>query len=160
MSSTIRVLILCTGNSARSQMAEGLLRHLGQGRFEVESAGTHPTQVKPEAIQVMKEIGIDISSQRSKSVDEFRGAEFDYVITVCDNANESCPVFPGAPQRLHWGLPDPAAVSDPSKRLDAFREVRDALRVELDLFAVSHQGSGIRDQGSGEVPGFRGSEVR
>ena len=136
MSSKTRVLILCTGNSARSQMAEGLLRHLGAGRFEVESAGTHPTQVKPEAIQVMREIGIDISSQRSKSVDEFRGADFDYVITVCDHANESCPVFPGAPKRIHWDLPDPAAVGDPAERLEAFRHVRDVLRMDLERFAA------------------------
>jgi arsenate reductase (thioredoxin) len=138
MDAKVRVLILCTGNSARSQMAEGLLRHLGHG-FEVESAGTHPTQVKPEAIQVMQEIGIDIGSQRSKSVDEFRGAHFDYVITVCDSANESCPIFPGAPQRLHWSLPDPAAVSDPEERLETFRRVRDALRAKLDHFVASHQ---------------------
>jgi len=135
MDAKVRVLILCTGNSARSQMAEGLLRHIGAGRFEVASAGTHPTPVKAEAIQVMKEIGIDVSSQRSKSVDEFHGAEFDYVITVCDNANESCPIFTGAPQRIHWSLSDPAAVADPAERLDAFRQVRDVLRVKLDLFA-------------------------
>ena len=93
-----RSLILCTGNSARSQMAEGLLRHEAGDLFEVSSAGMKPTQVRPEAIAVMNEIGIDISGHRSKSVDEFTGQEFDYVITVCDNANESCPVFPGNTQ--------------------------------------------------------------
>ena len=90
-----RVLILCTGNSARSQMAEGLLRHDAGDRFEVFSAGTKPSQVRPEAIAVMRELGIDISGHRSKSVDEFAGQPFDYVLTVCDNAKESCPIFPG-----------------------------------------------------------------
>src|SRR5215475_15223633 len=90
-----RVLILCTGNSARSQMAEGILRNDGSVTFEVYSAGVKASAVRPEAIQAMREIGIDISGHRSKSVDEFAGQEFDYVITVCDNANESCPVFPG-----------------------------------------------------------------
>ena len=90
-----RVLILCTGNSARSQMAEGLLRHDAGDRFEVFSAGTKPSHVRPEAIAVMRELGIDISGHRSKSVDEFAGQSFDYVLTVCDNAKESCPIFPG-----------------------------------------------------------------
>src|SRR5882762_7856961 len=96
-----RVLILCTGNSARSQMAEGLLRYDAGNRFEVESAGTKPGHVRPEAIAVMKELGIDISGHRSKSVDEFAGAKFDYVLTVCDNAKESCPIYPGHTKRLH-----------------------------------------------------------
>src|SRR5688500_7740371 len=108
MNNKKRVLILCTGNSARSQMAEGLLRHMGGGNFEVESAGVEPSQVRPLAIEAMKEIGIDISGHRSKSVDEFIGQEFDYVITVCDNANESCPTFPGNTQRIHWSFDDPA----------------------------------------------------
>ncbi|HEX9960364.1 MAG TPA: arsenate reductase ArsC, partial [Pyrinomonadaceae bacterium] len=90
-----RVLILCTGNSARSQMAEGLLRELGEGKFEVESAGVAPSSVRREAVKAMGEIGIDISSHRSKSADEFIGQQFDYIITVCDNAKETCPVFPG-----------------------------------------------------------------
>src|SRR3974377_50314 len=97
-----RILVLCTGNSARSQMAEGLLRHEAGDRFEVYSAGTKPSLVRPEAIAVMSEIGVDISGHRSKPVDEFAGQELDYVITVCDNAKESCPVFPGATKRLHW----------------------------------------------------------
>jgi arsenate reductase len=104
-----RVLILCTGNSARSQMAEGLLRHEAGDRFEVFSAGTHPTIVRPEAVAVMNELGIDISHHWSKRVDEFAGEHFDYVITVCDAANEACPVFPGNTRRLHWSFEDPAA---------------------------------------------------
>src|ERR1700756_689344 len=99
-----RVLILCTGNSARSQMAEGLLRHDGGDRFEVYSAGVAPTRVRPEAMEDMREVGIDISAYRSKSVDEFTNQEFDYVITVCDNANENCPVFPSNTKRIHWSL--------------------------------------------------------
>ncbi len=124
-----RVLILCTGNSARSQMAEGLLRHDAGDRFDVESAGVNPTQVRPEAIEAMSEIGIDISGQRSKSVDEFLDQEFDYVITVCDNANEKCPVFPGKTQRLHWSFTDPAAAAgDTAERMAVFRRVRDEIR--------------------------------
>jgi arsenate reductase len=103
-----RVLILCTGNSARSQMAEGLLSHGAADRFEVESAGTKPGYVRAEAITVMKEFGIDISAHRSKHVDEFKGQTFDYVLTVCDNANESCPVFPGRAKRIHKAFQDPA----------------------------------------------------
>src|SRR5437870_4526948 len=99
MSRKIRVLILCTGNSARSQIAEGLLRQLAGKRFEVASAGISPSAVRPEAIEVMREIGIDISSHRSKPIDEVLGQEFDYVITVCDNANEQCPTFPGKTKR-------------------------------------------------------------
>jgi arsenate reductase (thioredoxin) len=129
MSEPKRVLILCTGNSARSQMAEGLLRHDGGPAFEVFSAGTKPSQVRPEAIEAMKEVGIDISSHRSKSVDEFAGQEFDYVVTVCDNAKESCPVFPGKTERIHWSFEDPAAVDgDWETRLAAFRRIRDEIR--------------------------------
>jgi arsenate reductase len=105
-----RVLILCTGNSARSQMAEGLLRNDAGERFEVESAGTKPGHVRPEAIAVMKEIGIDISKHRSKSVDEFAAESFDYVLTVCDSARETCPVFPGHGSRIHHSFDDPAAL--------------------------------------------------
>ncbi len=132
MSNKKRVLILCTGNSARSQMAEGLLRHDAGDRFEVASAGVAPAQVRPEAIEVMREIGIDISHHRSKSVDEFTGQEFDYVITVCDNANEQCPIFPGKTQRIHWSFEDPASVQgDEQARLAVFRRVRDEIRVRL-----------------------------
>src|SRR5947199_10859368 len=116
-----RVLILCTGNSARSQMAEGLLRHEAGDRFDVESAGTKPGRVRPEAIAVMKEIGIDISKHRSKSVDEFAGKNFDYVLTVCDNAKETCPVYPGHTNRIHHRFEDPAAVEgSEEERLRAF----------------------------------------
>jgi arsenate reductase len=130
-----RVLILCTGNSARSQMAEGLLRHDAGDRFEVESAGTKPSQVRPEAIAVMKELGIDISGHRSKSVDEFAGEKFDYVLTVCDNARETCPIFPGHANRLHQNFADPAAVEGSEEtRFGAFRRVRDELRAYLRNF--------------------------
>ena len=123
-----RVLILCTGNSARSPMAEGLLQEMGGGKFEVESAGMHPSRVRPEAIAVMRELGIDISGHRSKSVDEFAGQEFAYVITVCDNAQESCPVFPAEIERIHWSFDDPAAVEgSEEERLAAFRRVRDQI---------------------------------
>src|SRR5882724_1322929 len=126
MTAKKRVLILCTGNSARSQMAEGLLRHDAGDRFEVESAGTKPGRVRPEAIQVMREIGINISGHRSKSVDEFAAQIFDYVLTVCDHAQESCPIYPGHSNRLHHNFQDPAAVDGAEEqRLAAFRKVRD-----------------------------------
>ena len=132
----MRVLILCTGNSARSQMAEGLRRHDGGAAFEVVSAGTKPSHVRPEAIAAMHEIGIDISGHRSKSVDEFAGQGFDYVITVCDNAKENCPIFPSATKRIHWSLDDPAAVQgSEEQRLAEFRRVRDQLRSLLRQFA-------------------------
>lgn len=124
-----RVLILCTGNSARSQIAEGLLRHDSGDRFEVESAGTKPGRVRPEAIAVMSELGIDISGHRSKSVDEFAGQSFDHVLTVCDNAKETCPIHSGHTNRLHHNFEDPAAVEgSEEERLAAFRKVRDQIR--------------------------------
>ena len=127
-----RVLILCTGNSARSQMAEGLLRHDAGDRFEVESAGTKPSHVRPEAIAVMRELGIDISGHRSKSVDEFTGQQFDYVLTVCDNAKESCPIFPGKTVTIHHNFEDPAALQgSEEERLAVFRRVRDEMRQYL-----------------------------
>jgi len=130
-----KILILCTGNSARSQMAEGLLRHDAGDRFTVESAGTKPGLVRPEAIAVMREIGIDIASHRSKHVEEFAGQDFDYVLTVCDNAKESCPVFFGKATRLHHSFQDPAAVEGSEQhRLAAFRQVRDELRSYLRSF--------------------------
>ena len=124
-----RVLFLCTHNSARSQMAEGLLRSIGGERFEVHSAGTEATLVRPEAIRVMGEIGVDISGQTSKALGPLLGEPFDWVITVCDQAKESCPVFPGARATAHWSIDDPAAVagSEP-QRLAAFRAARDELR--------------------------------
>ena len=130
MSERKRVLILCTGNSARSQMAEGLLRHLADDRFEVFSAGVLPTQVRPEAIKAMREIGIDISKHRSKSVDEFTGERFDYVITVCDNAREHCPIFPGDAKLIHWSFDDPAVTGDET----VFRRVRDEIKERLREF--------------------------
>lgn len=133
-----RVLILCTGNSARSQMAEGLLRESGGDKFEVESAGVISSFVRPQAIEAMKEIGIDISAHRSKSVDEFAGQDFDFVITVCDNAKESCPVFPGKVQRIHWSFDDPAeAEGSEEEKLAVFRLVRDKLEAKLREFSKS-----------------------
>jgi arsenate reductase (thioredoxin) len=130
-----RILILCTGNSARSQMAEGLLRHDAGDRFEVFSAGTKPSQVRPEAIAAMRQLGIDISRHRSKSVNEFSDQYFDYVLTVCDNAKESCPVFPGRAERLHWSFQDPAAAKgSESERLSAFRKIRDEIRARIGSF--------------------------
>jgi arsenate reductase (thioredoxin) len=136
MSGKRRVLILCTGNSARSQMAEGLLRHDAGARFEVESAGTRPSAVRPEAIAAMRELGIDISAHRSKSVEVFAGQRFDDVLTVCDHARETCPVFFGAARRLHHSFEDPAALDgSEAERLAAFRRVRDELRAWLREFA-------------------------
>ena len=131
------ILILCTGNSARSQMAEGLLRHDAGDRFQVFSAGTKPSHVRPEAIAVMRELGIDLSSHRSKSVDEFAGRHFDYVLTVCDNARESCPVFPAKTTTIHRSFDDPAAVTgSDEEKLAAFRRVRDELRAYLKTLPV------------------------
>jgi arsenate reductase (thioredoxin) len=141
--SKARVLILCTGNSARSQMAEGLLRHLGGRPYEVFSAGTRPVGMNPLAIEAMRELGIDISPQRSKSVAEFAGQTFTTVITVCDSAAEHCPVFSGAPDRLHWSLPDPAAVSGTrEEKMAAFRKVRDDLEKQIRRFVSSAAGAG------------------
>lgn len=123
-----RVLFLCTGNSCRSQMAEGLLRHADGEHFEVESAGTHPAGVNPLAIEVMAEAGMDISAHRSKSVTEMEGRTFDYVITVCDHARASCPVFPGSARKLHWNIPDPgSATGSRDQLLPVFRSIRDLL---------------------------------
>jgi arsenate reductase len=130
-----RVLILCTANSARSQMAEGLLRHDAGDRYEVESAGTRASHVRPEAIAVMAEIGIDITGHRSKHVDEFADQHFDHVLTVCDNARESCPVYAGHANRGHHAFEDPAAAEgSEAERLAAFRRVRDQIRQYLREF--------------------------
>jgi arsenate reductase len=135
-----KVLILCTGNSARSQMAEGLFRHEGGDRYEVFSAGTRPSIVRSEAIAVLAEIGIDISGQRSKSVDEFVAQPLDLVITVCDNAKEACPVFPGRTQRLHWPFEDPAhAEATEEERKAAFRKVRDQIRGKIREFLAAEK---------------------
>lgn len=133
-----RILVLCTGNSARSQMAEGLLRQVLGDRFEIFSAGTRPSHVRPEAIAVMRELGINISGHRSKHLDEFRDTEFRYVITVCDNAAETCPVFPGVAERTHWSFEDPAAVEgDEETRLAAFRRIRDQIAERVRSFAAA-----------------------
>ena len=133
MSDRERVLFVCTHNAARSQMAEGFLRHLGGVRFEVESAGTEPGRLNPLAIQAMAEEGIDISLQESKSVDRFVDERFDLVITVCDDANESCPVFPNARRRLHWSFPDPSrARGDDEAVFAVFVVVRDAIRERIE----------------------------
>jgi arsenate reductase len=136
-----RVLFLCTHNSARSQMAEGLLRHLAGDRFEVQSAGTEATHVRPLAIRAMDEIGVDISGQESKTLARYLGEPFDYVITVCDEANEACPFFPGAKRRLHWSLPDPStAEGTEEERLTVFRSVRDGLRDRMQAELVVGRG--------------------
>ena len=138
MTRRTRVLLLCTANSARSQIAEGGLRHEGGERFDVASAGTQPSRVRPEAIQVMRELGIDISGQRSKSVEEFIGQDFDDVITVCDTAGQSCPAFPGRTTLTHWSIEEPAAEGDEQARLVAFHRVRDELRERLRSFIAAH----------------------
>ena len=136
-----RVLFLCTGNSARSQMAEGLLRDFAGDRFEVFSAGTRPTGLSPNAVTAMAELSISIAGSRSKSVDEFAGQRFDYVFTVCDNAKESCPVFPGGGKKLHESFEDPAA-APADQQLGVFREVRDQIAERLRKFVreESHVG--------------------
>lgn len=134
-----RVLFLCTHNSARSQMAEGLLRHLAGERFEVHSTGTEATSVRPEAIRAMAEIGADISKQESKTLERYVDQPFDFVITVCDDANEACPFFPGAKNRLHWSLPDPSrTIGDEEARIAVFREVRDEIRslIEREIMSL------------------------
>jgi arsenate reductase (thioredoxin) len=131
-----RVLFLCTYNSARSQMAEGMLRSLAGDHFEVYSAGTEATHVRPLAIRAMEEIGIDISGQESKTLERYLEEPFDYVITVCDDANEACPFFPGAQSRLHWSIEDPSKVEgSEDERLEVFRRVRDGIkdRVQAEL---------------------------
>jgi arsenate reductase len=131
-----RVLFLCTGNSCRSQMAEGLLRELAGHEFDAASAGTNPTRINPMAVRVMAEAAIDISGQYSKSVDEMKGQQFDYVITVCDRAREACPVFPGDAKQLHWSFEDPAeATGTEEERLRAFRRVRDEIAERVRDFA-------------------------
>ena len=126
------ILVVCTGNSARSQMAEGFLRHHLGDRYEIRSAGTNPSTVRPEAIAVMREAGVDISGHRSKSVDEFLSQEFRYVITVCDSARESCPIFPGNTERIHWSFEDPAAAQGPEEeRTAVFRRIRDQIDARI-----------------------------
>jgi arsenate reductase len=146
-----RVLFLCTHNSARSQMAEGLLRSLGEDRFEAFSAGSEATFVRPLAIRAMAELGIDISGQESKTLDRYLQQPFDYVITVCDQANASCPIFPGGKHRLHWSLPDPSqAQGTEEEQLAVYRAVRDDLRrrIEAELLGVGEVRDGRSDRRS------------
>lgn len=135
-----RVLFLCTGNSARSQMAEGWLRHLAGDRFEVCSAGTHPVGLNQEAVEAMAEVDIDIAHHRSKTVAEFVGQSIDHVITVCDRAKESCPIWPTATHLLHWSFDDPAAVAAARERRAGFRRVRDEIAAAICEFLVTTRG--------------------
>jgi arsenate reductase len=131
----IRVLFVCTGNSARSQMAEAILRQQGGPAFDVASAGTEPKGVNPLTVRILAEVGLDISAARSKSVTEFLGQELDYVITVCDQARESCPIFPGVHESIHWGFDDPAAAEgSEAERLVVFRRVMNEISVRLKPF--------------------------
>ena len=136
-----RVLFLCTHNSARSQMAEGLLRHLAGDRFEAHSGGTEATQVRPLAIRAMEEIGVDISGQESKTLERYLREPFDHVITVCDDANEACPFLPGARNRVHWSFEDPSrAEGSEEERLAVFRLVRDRIRNRVQAELVDRGG--------------------
>lgn len=139
---TLRVLFICTHNSARSQMAEGWLRHLGGAQFEAYSAGTEATYVRPLAIRAMTEVGVDISGQQSKTLDRYLSAPFDDVITVCDSAAEACPVFLGAKRQQHWSFPDPSrAKGSEEEQLAVYRSVRDAIRarIEAELLENKHE---------------------
>ena len=152
--SPLSVLFLCAHNSSRSQMAEGLLRARGGTRFAVSSAGTHPRRVHPLAIRAMREIGIDMSEAagyHAKGLDEFAGQPFDLVVTVCDEAAEECPYFPGAHRQVHWGFPDPSAASGTDgERLAVFRAVRDAIAARVEAF--------VREQEDGDLLHVRGEE--
>lgn len=133
-----RVIFVCTHNSARSQMAEGMLRAWGGDRFEVHSAGTEATRVRPEAIAAMAEIGIDIGAQTSKTLEPYLGESFGWLITVCDQAKETCPTIPGVRQQAHWSIDDPSAVEgDDETRLEAFRAARDHLRDRIHMFILA-----------------------
>ena len=132
------MLFVCTHNSARSQMAEAMLNAWGGDRFQAFSAGTEATGIKPETVQVMDEIGIDISAQRSKTIDEFRGQSFDWFITVCDEAQQNCPVLPGVRDVAHWSIEDPsAATGAPEERLEVFRTARNRIRDRLHVFMLA-----------------------
>lgn len=136
-----RVIFVCTHNSARSQMAEGMLRAWGGERFEAFSAGTEQTGVRPEAIAVMAEIGIDISSHESKTLEPFLGEPFGWLVTVCDQAREACPTLPGVRRQLHWSVEDPSAVdADEERRLAAFRAARDDLAARIRDFLATAGG--------------------
>jgi len=130
-----KVIFICTGNSCRSQMCEGLLRNMTGDKYDVFSAGLKPSLVNPNAIKVMNEIGVDISKHISVDVNRYIGDEFDYIITVCDNAKESCPVFPGKGKRIHWSFNDPEdAVGNEEEVLNEFRKVRDQIKLTLKQF--------------------------
>ena len=150
MSDRKRVLFVCTGNSARSQMAEGLLRHISKGQVDAFSAGTEPQPVNPLAVRVMAEAGVDISSHRSKSVATFASESFDFVITVCDRARQRCPQWPGQVDYIHWSIDDPAVVEGSEEdRLKAFRRARDEIRQRITLFLLANRigsprGSSVR----------------
>ena len=152
MSEPIRVLFVCTHNSARSQMAEGWLRQLAGDRYEVHSAGTEATRVRPLAVRAMAEAGVDIAGHASKTLDRYLGEPWDYVVTVCDDANEACPLFPGGKQRLHWSFPDPSrATGTEEEQLAVYRRVRDAVLVRVQaLIAGSGGGYPVK-------PAFAGS---
>jgi arsenate reductase (thioredoxin) len=135
-----KVLFLCTGNSCRSQMAEGFLRSLAADRFEAHSAGTRPSTLNPLAVKAMNEVGIDISQQSSKNASGYLGTHFPYLITVCDNAKESCPIFPGTSIRLHWPFDDPAdATGTEEERLAVFRRVRDEIGERIREFVAQNK---------------------
>lgn len=138
MNTLHRVLFLCTGNSARSQMAEALVPLIAGDQFEAYSAGTQPVGLNPAAVEAMRELGVDISGRRSKHVSEFGEQQFDYVITVCDRAKESCPVYPKASRLLHWSFDDPAA-APPEQRRHVFKRVRDEITDRLCQFLVEEK---------------------
>lgn len=140
--SSTRVLFVCTHNSARSQMAEGLLRHLSGGQIQVKSAGSQPTTVHSDAIRTMASMGIDIREQQSSGFDDVINDSFDVVITVCDRAREVCPAFPGEGQHIHWGFPDPAAIEETDERQRAFTDVARRLRSRVSHF-LTHLSKGI-----------------
>lgn len=129
-----RVLFVCTHNSARSQMAEGWLRHLSQGYVEVISAGSHPTTVHPDAVRAMEKFGIDISHQQARPLSDVEGQSFDYVITVCDKAREVCPTFPGSGTSMHWSFPDPVVIQNERERMDVFERTAQQLRSRIEYF--------------------------
>ena len=149
----VRVLFLCTHNSARSQMAEAMLRTWGGDHFDAFSAGTHATSVRPEAVEVMREVGIDISTQRSKGIDRYAGQSFEWVITVCETARQECPVFPGVRHSAHWGIDDPSKVEgDEATRLAAFRAARDELRNRVRLLLTTARREAVGHPSAERLP--------
>lgn len=141
-----RVLFIGTHNSARSQMAEGWLRHLGGGRYEVSSAGTEATPVRPLAVKAMADVGVDISGQESKTLERYLNEPWDYVITVCDQANEACPLFPAGKRRLHWSFPDPSqATGTEEQQLKVYRQVRDGIRWQIEAHLPVKKGGAEPD---------------